>query len=124
MGDGELTKKITVRGMYLNTTEAALRQHTSTVHKLSDDMINVGLGHRPGRPENNIPDNTCGHPSPHVQRDRTGRNCLRKEAPFTCTPWGLATRVAYLRNGRRAMALTDICILLPRIQELGFIRLI
>jgi hypothetical protein len=116
VGDGEHTKKITVRSMNFNTAKPTLRQHTSTVHKLTDDMIDVGLGHRPGTPKNNVPDNTCGNSIPHVQRDRTWRNCLAKDAPFTCTSGGLAPRVADLSNGRRTMFLTGLCIFIPSIE--------
>ena len=116
---GRLTQKIAVCCMYFNTAKAALSQYTGTIYKLGDDMIDIRIRYSFRGSKNDIPDHVCNQPISDIERHLTWCNGFPKKTPFTCTPRGLAARVADLSNRGRAMLLACTCILLPSIQCLA-----
>lgn len=105
----------------LDAGEATVRQRASTIDKLRDDMINIGIGHSRWHPENEIPDQCCSQSIADIKRNLTWRNRLPKDAPFTCTSRGLTAGVAYLSDCGRAVMLAGLCVLLPHLQCLMLI---
>jgi hypothetical protein len=109
----ELTQKVTVRCVYFNPVKTALRQKMGTICKLSDDMINVRMGHSFWNPKNDIPDDSRSQTVSDMKGHFTRPNGSLEKAPFPCTSRGLATGMTYLSDCGRSVLLAGNCVLFP-----------